>query len=160
MRRSRFLIKKGVGWFVGGARTPMGLAFRKGTALKFRATAISAGAGANLVQVSFTESPVATNYATGVAITVNGGARTITNAVPDKSVVDYTIDGAALADGDVVVWTYTESVGDYQNGAGDPLGDQTLNFTLPLPPPSGNAIQWESGAEIALESGTGSWEWG
>ena len=150
MRRSLFLLKKQVGWFAGGARTPFGRAFRKGTALKFRASAITAATGTNDVSVSFTAPPAATNYATGVTITVNGGARNVTGTAVDKTVVTYTIDGAALAEGDVIVWAYDAGVGDYQSVDGEILETQTLTYTIPVVP---SGLAWE------LESGTGNWQW-
>lgn len=163
-RNALLLFKKPVGWFVGGALWGNTRAHGKKFQAGFNAASIFAVEGTNIVTVCFNEPPVATNYATGVTIEVNSVARNITITAVDKTCVDYTIDGAALVQGDLVTWTYdADAVGaDYTGGnSGEALEDSSLNFNLPSPPVTTDAWatettpgRWktESGDDWILES--------
>ena len=69
-----------------------------------------------IVAVAFNKAVLASNYATGVTITVNGAGATITTADRQASLdIVYFALSAPVVAGDTVTLSYNAAVGDYSN---------------------------------------------
>lgn len=78
--------------------------------------------------VTFSENVSASDYALGVTVKYDAVSQTISSATrqTNEAIVHYLLSADPITD-DTITWEYSDTVGDYQDAAGNQMGDRAAS---------------------------------